>query len=300
MRNRWGVEVKKGHWVRYTQPRGGMAEGRVSAVKRDAAYGPRVLLEGGGSCGLDDVSVSLGPMTVGAGGVVKQNPIDEARELFLYALHSSLALVKLSREALKGQRDWASVARQAARDYSKEHGNGAARWSEIFSTADLSVVASMLREHYESNRDAHTANPLVRVRVKAPPQRPAGNTDAPSARLVKRRKATNKKSTPRGFYANPRALRPFVSVEVMKADGGFKYGMDAVTPVRFEFTTVARERKGAYRSWKLPAEVVARPEFQQWARENGGQYFGSLKSLQRLMLDYMPSRAPRVPASVYE
>lgn len=44
-------------------------------------------------------------------------------------------------------------------------------------------------------------NPLTRVRIKSPPQRPAGNSSAPSKRLIKRRKATAK--APRGVYANP-------------------------------------------------------------------------------------------------
>lgn len=149
----------------------------------------------------------LGKMTLAKDGTVKQNPIDESRELFLYALHSSPALVKLSIEALKGKRDWASVSRQAARDYSAEHGDGAAQWSRIFSRADLAVVSSMLREHYESNADTHKSNPLVRVKVKSPPQRPAGTTAKPSKRLVARRKAT--KAAPEGFYANPAPAFPY-------------------------------------------------------------------------------------------
>lgn len=44
-------------------------------------------------------------------------------------------------------------------------------------------------------------NPLVRVKVMSPPQRPAGNKGKPSKRLVKRRKVTAK--APRGVYANP-------------------------------------------------------------------------------------------------
>lgn len=54
---------------------------------------------------------------------------------------------------------------------------------------------------FTANSDYPEENPLVRVRVKSPPQRPAGNTAAPSKRLVKRRKVTAK--APKGVYANP-------------------------------------------------------------------------------------------------
>ena len=44
-------------------------------------------------------------------------------------------------------------------------------------------------------------NPLSRVKVASPPQRPKGTRAKPSPRLVKRRKATNR--APAGYYANP-------------------------------------------------------------------------------------------------
>ena len=74
MRNRWGVDVKKGHWVRFSLPRGGQAEDNVSRVEREPGRGYVVTLESGRTVALDDVSVSMGPMTVGRGGVVRQNP----------------------------------------------------------------------------------------------------------------------------------------------------------------------------------------------------------------------------------
>ena len=75
MINRWGVDVKKGHWVRYQKPRGGMDEGRVSSVKREAGRGVVVTLDSGATCALDDVALSLGPMSLGSDGVVTQNPL---------------------------------------------------------------------------------------------------------------------------------------------------------------------------------------------------------------------------------
>lgn len=120
MRNRWGVEVKKGHCVRYSMPRGGNGEGVVAKIDRTSdmakAYGARVILEDGFSVGIDDVSLSMGEMFIDAENVVRQNP-------------------------------------------------------------------------------------LTRVRIKSPPQRPRGSTAKPSKRLTKRRKATE--AAPPGYYANP-------------------------------------------------------------------------------------------------
>jgi hypothetical protein len=269
MRNRFGIEIKKGFYVYAHHPRGGTIEGRVEKIERGA--GGRITLDSGYSIAPDDVTQTLGPMTVGRGGVVKQNPargetwlvhpvgkpeswyaqrgskaaasrlanqinrgngffaekglqtgpeytfsraswsdaggdggvkqnpVTESRELFLFALNEQ-PIYKLSREAFKGERDWNSVALNAARLYGKEHGNGSASWTQIFTKADLAVVASMLREHYAGGA-GFASNPLVRVKVKSPPQRPAGNDDAPSKRLVKRRKTTAR--APRGVWANP-------------------------------------------------------------------------------------------------
>lgn len=44
-------------------------------------------------------------------------------------------------------------------------------------------------------------NPLVRVKVGSPPQRPAGSKGGPSKRLRERRKRTQR--APEGYYANP-------------------------------------------------------------------------------------------------
>lgn len=49
--------------------------------------------------------------------------------------------------------------------------------------------------------ETRSANPLTRVKVMSPPQRPAGTRAKPGKRLVARRKKTAK--APEGFYANP-------------------------------------------------------------------------------------------------
>lgn len=59
---------------------------------------------------------------------------------------------------------------------------------------------------------ARKSNPLTRVKVKSPPQRPKGSTAAPSKRLVKRRKATQR--APEGYYANPKPRAVFFGVKV--------------------------------------------------------------------------------------
>ncbi len=83
MRNRWGVEVKRGHWIMAHGPRGGTVEGRVEKVETRGefarAYGARVVLDTGSTVGVDDVVQTLGPMKVGRGGVVTQNPLSRVK-----------------------------------------------------------------------------------------------------------------------------------------------------------------------------------------------------------------------------
>ena len=69
-------------------------------------------------------------------------------------------------------------------------------------TAKQLAARKRFAEMARSGAFRRGSNPLTRVRVKSPPQRPAGNSEAPSKRLIKRRKKTN--AAPEGFYANPR------------------------------------------------------------------------------------------------
>jgi hypothetical protein len=50
-------------------------------------------------------------------------------------------------------------------------------------------------------KDSRYGNPLVRVKVNSPPQRPKGSRGAPSKRLRQRRQRTQR--APAGYYANP-------------------------------------------------------------------------------------------------
>ena len=244
MRNRWGVDVRVGHWVRYQTARGGVLQGKVEKIVKTGdmarAYGPRVNFVGETSCGIDDVVLSLGPRSDGSAepGNFAANPTPNLEH-------------------------WEQASQ---REHVGPRGGKSKKPSPR-------LVQRRLKTHHQKMPGVW-ANPLVRVKVKSPAQR---GKAAPDGRLMARRKTTDK--APAGFYANPGKLKPYVSAEVMKADGGWEYGMDAVTPVRFEFTTVARERKGAYKSWKLPPSAIKNPDFQIWARENGGQVVMSLRAL---------------------
>lgn len=118
-------------------------------------------------------------------------------------------------------------------------------------------------------------NPLSRVKRNSPSM---ATGEAPSARLKKRRAKTAK--APAGYYANPRKPLPFRSVYV-EDDGGFSFGMDDVTPVAFTFSTArdSSKKRGVYRSWGLPDNVVKSEHFQAWARGANGRVFASLRDL---------------------
>jgi len=55
MRNRWGIDVRKGMIVKAHHPRGGVIAGTVKAVTRMSGYGYRATLNEGYSVGLDDI-----------------------------------------------------------------------------------------------------------------------------------------------------------------------------------------------------------------------------------------------------
>lgn len=184
MRNRWGVEIKKGHWVHGKNMKGKPVQGRVMEVNRvgDQWFaGPYVILENGDTVWTDDISQTLGPMTLDADGVVRQNPALRFRDLSI-GQRFSFAPSK------DGFHRYGRVCvKTSARGY--EHADGSGSPMRVGSI-NVEVVAE---------------NPLTRVRIKSPPQRPAGNVDAPSTRLVKRRKKTAKAAP--GVYANPGSVK---------------------------------------------------------------------------------------------
>lgn len=58
MKNRFGVNVKKGSIIRFALPRGGFEWGEVSRLDQMPAYGWRANMHSGMSCAIDDVSHS--------------------------------------------------------------------------------------------------------------------------------------------------------------------------------------------------------------------------------------------------
>ncbi len=79
VRNKSGIEIKKGNWIRYINARGDETEAYIRSVDRNGPMaktrGAWLHLSNGDSCNADFVIETLGPMTVSKGGVVKQNPV---------------------------------------------------------------------------------------------------------------------------------------------------------------------------------------------------------------------------------
>lgn len=70
-------------------------------------------------------------------------------------------------------------------------------------------------------------------------------------------------------------------------DGGFTYGMDARTPVTFEFSQRDRKR-GVYTSYALPSAAVLNPDFQAMVKSlPGQQYIGTLTELRALVKKFI-------------
>ena len=66
MRNRWGIELKRGLFVTCNHPRGGKESGVIKGFERISGYGWRVILDSGFSAGIDDVSETREGLTVDA------------------------------------------------------------------------------------------------------------------------------------------------------------------------------------------------------------------------------------------
>ncbi len=94
----------------------------------------------------------------------------------------------------------------------------------------------------------------------------------------------------KAYKRNPRASNPAKRLTYQYAlvidDGGFSFGMDQITPVQFTFSAQDKKR-GVYRSFKLPAEVIKNPEFQAWATQLPGHSIViSLRDLRSLIKQY--------------
>ena len=235
MRNRWGVELRRGFYVWGTGPRGGNVEGRIASVdSRSAfakAYGPRILLENGQSMGVDDVRQVLPPMTIADDGTVSANPVE---------VH-----VDIDSHNTKGRN--VRAKNPTPRLERADQPSQRARMTKT--GAKTKRASERLKQRRALTHYAKTpgvwANPLSRVKVKSPSMR---DGEAPSDRLVKRRKKTTR--APEGFYANPAAKTPDFLVQFLPVNQAW-----AMTwgPQIIGVSVGAREQ----RLWESRAELVA-------------------------------------------
>lgn len=322
MRNRWGVEVKKGYHVWAHHARGGMIEGKVREIYKDSAYGPRVVLDSGYTVALDDVSQVLPPMRVLKDGTVKANPLARKR-----INDPSQATGLPPDERLKRRRRrtaampipgvWANPLSTEPLDVpaiaGRDNGNGKRIWyvretpsrGMDWGYTDDFAKATPLSPHWQKRfasncqlvgvrclfleADDLKENPLSRVSVNSPSQRArktatGGKTKRPSKRLTNRREYTD--VVPAGFYANPAPIK--VRYANVENDGGFSFGMDDRTPVAFVLTERERKGRGWYTSYRLPGEVINSPQFQQWANEKKSlRFVCSLNELRRMLKPFV-------------
>lgn len=185
MRNRWGVEIKKGYhaWARVGRDGTREVEGKILSVDTRSdyakAYGAQITLAGvSHMIDADSIYQVLPPMKLSRDGSVKANPTPNLER---YDQPSQREHV-----TPRGKRSKAPTERLKQR---------------------------RLKTHYNKVPGVW-ANPLVRVKVKSPAQRGGGD---PSPRLVARRKITQK--APEGFYANPASRRSLFIVWQVARDG---------------------------------------------------------------------------------
>lgn len=106
---------------------------------------------------------------------------------------------------------------------------------------------------------------------------------------IKRNPAEAKERKPRVvLITNPKARDTMkYAYALVLDDGGFTYGMDARTPVTFEFSQRDRKR-GVYTSYALPSAAVLNPDFQAMVKSlPGQQYIGTLTELRALVKKFV-------------
>lgn len=270
MRNRWGVEVKKGHWVSGRTSRGDAVQGRVAKIERTGdyarAYGPRVILDNGMSLWVDDISQTLGPMEILDDGTVRQNPgqkLPRGRDRW-YVYGSDGALIagdlfyKTALGALKKVFPGVHVYSSGV--------SGAGTVSYAIDMEPRHVFVSPDPD-FDLRRGARS-NPLTRVRIKSPPQRPAGNSSPPSKRLMARRKKTAK--APAGVYANP-VVKP-----IRNRKAALTHGAPDTMRTWNDHYIVQRSPDPDAKAWDsigvFPKRVDAENFARNYARQHSTQY----------------------------
>lgn len=204
MRNRWGIEIKKGYhaWARYPiwgTSRNQEIDGTIVKVDRSSdyakAYGPQVTIRARNGdeteVQADMVTQVLPPMRVGRGGVVRANPAEIHIDVDSHNEHEGNPTPRLKRYDQPSQR--ARISERTGRPTK---------------TPSKRLKQRRLMTHHEAPPGVW-ANPLTRVKLKSPAQRPAGQGEVPEkgSRLYERRKTTQK--APPGFYANPLPAFPY-------------------------------------------------------------------------------------------
>lgn len=195
-RNAHGVELKPGNWFMGADEYG-HKEGIIDRVVKSGLV---VELNGGVSVVYrsapgehavqsilaDNVMQTLGPMIIERDGTVKQNPIKHDANFWREECNYIAAVTDK-----KGRVPAMNNSTAVFRRYCEMQRNTAER-EGFFDTA------TYIQECIDDLPATRERNPLTRVKVKSPAQRGGA---APSERLTKRRKVTQK--APPGFYANP-------------------------------------------------------------------------------------------------
>lgn len=220
MRNRWGIELKKGYhaWSTWGNRRTPI-DGPIVEIDRSSdfarAYGPQVTLKSGYHhyvVGADDISQVLPPMKIGRGGVVKANPLTRT-----------------------------TIDAPSQRERVTERGTTTKRPSARLIERRIKTASTSRKGIY--------ANPLVRVKVNSPSM---ATNEAPDDRLLNRRRRTAK--APAGFYANPvrpSAKRYYVTVKKPRSSR-----FEPVAEFKlWEFAVVyGRALRNAHPSWTVKVE----------------------------------------------
>jgi len=158
-------------------------------------------------------------------------------------------------------------------------------WKQVRVTENLNIAKELAKSNAESGYPSVVEDAVGAIvytpQVKANPivLDSYGRRNNPSERERKPRVVliTNPKGRDNMKYAYALVLD----------DGGFTYGMDARTPVTFEFSQRDRKR-GVYTSYQLPSAAVNNPGFQAMVKSlPGQQYIGTLTELRSLVKKFM-------------
>lgn len=194
MRNRWGIEIKRGYYAWAHHPTAGSAEGRIVRIvgKSDDAY---VVFDSGQSVMINDIQKVLPPFHRAFRETVERNStgnrwgVEVKRGYYAWAHHP------------RGGNIEGRIARVV-----RERG-GSYVVFESGQTATLDDVYQVLPPLRRARGGVVKANPLSRVAIDSPSQRErvterGTTTKRPSARLIERRIKTAS-TTHKGVYANP-------------------------------------------------------------------------------------------------